>query len=158
MKTEKILALVAVVLAPCLAAIAQPTNNPPQSATATATVTAPAGAPPAPAPSEPGDTLAKPTENVVAAHGTSESPSAPESNALTNEPNGDEVSSEITLYDLPLSDAVKALALKANLNIQIEPKLVNTVGPDGHIHPHRAAQRGCQMEERHRPPGPGRFA
>ena len=32
---------------------------------------------------------------------------------------------------IPLPDAVNALALQAGLNIQFDPKLLNTVGPDG---------------------------
>jgi hypothetical protein len=34
-----------------------------------------------------------------------------------------------------LTDAVKALAAQAGINIQFDPKLLNTIGPDGHSIP-----------------------
>ena len=123
MKTENVFALIVVVLAPCLATVAQ---------TTTAT-TSPA--PTAPAPSEhpagPGDALAKPAEPSIVAHGTAPEPSTTEVVALTNEPGTDEVLETVVFDAIPLPDAVNALALQAGLNIQFDPKLLNTVGPDG---------------------------
>jgi type II secretory pathway component GspD/PulD (secretin) len=123
MKTENIFALIVVVLAPCLAAVAQ----------TPATPTAPAPTAPAPAvtpPSGPGDILAKPPEAAVVAHGTGTEQPAVQVVSLTNEL-GDEILDLVTFDGIPLPDAVRALALQAGLNIQFDPRLLNTVGPDG---------------------------
>jgi type II secretory pathway component GspD/PulD (secretin) len=133
MKTEKILAVITVVLASCLATIAQ-TNAPAPSATVSATVSAPSGPPPSANPAGPGDTLTKPPDAVSAAHGTGDEPAAPVA-SLTNEPGVDEVAPVIAFDGAPLPDAVNALALQANLNIQFDPKLLNAVGPDGRSTP-----------------------
>jgi len=122
MKTENIFALIVVVLAPCLATVAQ-TPAPP---------TAPLPTAPAPSgtTSGPGDTLAKPSEPSVVAHGTGTEQPAAEVISLTNEL-GDEILDPVTFDGIPLPDAVRALALQAGLNIQFDPRLLNTVGPDG---------------------------
>jgi type II secretory pathway component GspD/PulD (secretin) len=127
MKTENIFALIVVVLAPCLATVAQTTT----------TTTSPSPTAPAPSatPSSPGDALARPSEAAVVAHGTAPEPSATEAVALTNEPGTDEVLETVVFDAIPLTDAVNALALQAGLNIQFDPRLLNTVGPDGHAIP-----------------------
>ena len=51
--------------------------------------------------------------------------------ALTNEA-GDEILDPVAFDAIPLPDAVQALALQAGLNIQFDPKLLTTMGPDGH--------------------------
>jgi hypothetical protein len=135
MNIEKTFALAAAILAPCLATFAQQPQAPAPSAappaSASATVTVPVVPPPATSPSSgPGDTLANPSEASVVAHGTAPEPSA-EPASLTNEPGVDDIAPLITFDGAPLTDAVNALALQANLNIQFDPKLLNTIGPDG---------------------------
>jgi type IV pilus assembly protein PilQ len=127
MKTENVFALIVVVLAPCLATVAQTTT----------TTTSPAPTAPAPSatpPAGPGDVLAKPPEAAVVAHGTAAEQSAMQVVSLTNEV-GDEILDPVTFDGIPLPDAVRALALQAGLNIQFDPRLLNTVGPDGHSIP-----------------------
>src|ERR1700679_4037701 len=87
MKSEKILALIAVVLAPWRVVVAQTPNVQPVPGPGTITTTG-STAPPAPAP---GDTLAHPPEAAVIAHGTAPEVSTETPAALTNEPGVDEV-------------------------------------------------------------------
>jgi type II secretory pathway component GspD/PulD (secretin) len=122
MRTETIIALTVVVLAPCLATFAQ-------------TPAAPAApAPTAPAPGTTAATQAepmfKPAEPAVAVHGTGAETPASVVLSLTNEL-GDEVLDTVTFDGIPLTDAVRALALQAGLNIQFDPRLLTAVGPDG---------------------------
>jgi type II secretory pathway component HofQ len=132
MKTENIFALIVVVLAPCLATVAQTTTAP---TAPTPTAPAPSDTPPGARPSGPGDTLTKPPEAAVVVHGTgTEQPSA-QVVSLTNEPATDEVLETVSFDGEPLPDAIRALALHAGLNIQFDPRLLNTVGPDGHSIP-----------------------
>jgi type II secretory pathway component GspD/PulD (secretin) len=127
MKTENIFALIVVVLAPCLATVAQTTTT-----TTPPAPTAPApGAPPPAATAGPGDTLTKPPEAVVVAHGTGPEQPSVQVVSLTNEAATDEVLETVAFDGIPLPDAVRALALQAGLNIQFDPKLLNTIGPDG---------------------------
>ena len=133
MKYEKLLALIVVVLAPCLATFAQ-TNPPASSASVTSTVSAPTSPPPSANPAGPGDSLTKPPETVVSGHGSEPEPTAAIA-TLTNEPGVDEVAPVIAFDGAPLPDAVNALALQAGLNIQFDPKLLNSIGPDGHAIP-----------------------
>jgi type II secretory pathway component GspD/PulD (secretin) len=129
MKIDKIFALIVVVLAPCLATVAQTTN------TTTTTTTSPPS-PPAPEPGArptgPGDTLTKPPEATVVARGTAPEPAPPEVSPLTNEAPSDEVLETVSFDAIPLPDAIRALALQANLNIQFDPRLLNAVAADGH--------------------------
>jgi type II secretory pathway component GspD/PulD (secretin) len=129
MKIENIFALIVVVLAPCLAGVAQ---------TTTTTTTAPAPAPATPPPNSPaagqGDTLVKPLAPPVVAHGTAPEQPLPAGSA-TNDLPTDEMADVVAFDATPLPDAVNALALQANLNIQFDPRLLNTVGPDGHSIP-----------------------
>jgi type II secretory pathway component GspD/PulD (secretin) len=130
MKIQNIFALVAVVLAPCLATFAQTPTAP-----AAPLPTAPApGATPSPSSPYPGDTLVKPPEAAVVAHGTAPDQPAAQAVSLTNEM-GDEILDPVTFDGIPLPDAVRALALQAGLNLQFDPKLLSTVGPDGHVIP-----------------------
>lgn len=131
MKIKNLLVLIAVGLAPCLATMAQTTTP------ATAVAPTPAAPAPSASPSSPGpgDTLVPPTEAPVIAHGTAPEPPASVPVVLTNEPGGDEVLETVVFDGIPLTDAVNALALQAGLNIQFDPKLLNTVGPDGHAIP-----------------------
>ena len=129
MKTKNIFALIVVVLAPCLATVAQTTTTP-----ASAHPIRPEPATTAPSPSGPGDALAKPPEAAVVAHGTAPDQAPVPVVSLTNEL-GDEILDTVTFDGIPLPDAVRALALQAGLNIQFDPKLLNTVGPDGHSIP-----------------------
>jgi len=130
MKTENIFALIVVVLAPCLAAVAQTTTT---TTSPSPTAPAPVVTPPSSS-ANPGDTLAKPPEATVIAHGTGNEPPSAEVVTLTNEL-GDEILDPVTFDGIPLPDAVRALALQAGLNIQFDPRLLNTVGPDGHSIP-----------------------
>jgi Flp pilus assembly secretin CpaC len=130
MKIDKILALIVVVLAPCLATLAQ-TN----SASVSATVSAPTGPAPTAPTTSPGDVLTTPPEAVVAGHGTEPEPSASAAVTLTNEPGVDEVAPVISFDGAALPDAVSALAVEAGLNIQFDPRLLNSIGPDGHAVP-----------------------
>ncbi|MGP8198822.1 MAG: type II secretion system protein GspD [Limisphaerales bacterium] len=129
MKPKNIFALILVVLAPCLAAVAQQAITPPAP-----TPSAPAPATTAPSSSAPGDTIVRMQEPSVVAHGTGTEPSTTEVVALTNEL-GDEILDTVTFDGIPLPDAVRALALQAGLNIQFDPRLLNTVGPDGRSMP-----------------------
>jgi hypothetical protein len=45
--------------------------------------------------------------------------------------NGDDVADVVAFDDLELPNAVRQLALLANLNIQFDPRLLDVVGPDG---------------------------
>ncbi len=126
MKTENIFALIVVVLAPCLATVAQTTTTP--------AAPAPTAPEPSAHPAGPGDALAKPPEAAVVAHGTAPDQAPVPVVSLTNEL-GDEILDPVTFDGIPLPDAVRALALQAGLNIQFDPKLLNTVGPDGHSIP-----------------------
>lgn len=147
MKIEKILALTAIVLAPCVMTVAQePTPGAPTVPSAPAAPAVPPAAaapgaiistaqPTTPAAPAPGDTLAHPPEAAVIAHGTAAEIPAEAPVVLTNEPGVDEVAPVIAFDAAPLPDALNALALQANLNIQFDPKLLNTVGPDGHTIP-----------------------
>ena len=130
MKSKNIFALIVVVLASCLAASAQQAIIPPAptpSAPATGT-TPPSGS------TAPGDTIIRMQEASVVAHGTGNEPAATEVVALTNDM-GDEILETVTFDSIPLPDAVRALALQAGLNIQFDPRLLNTVGPDGRSMP-----------------------
>src|ERR1700722_9381180 len=128
MKIKNIFALIVIILATSLASVAQ------TIAPTTVPVTV-VPAPPAAPPPSPGDTLAKPPEAAVVAHGTAlEAPPA-ENLPLTNEPASDEVLETVAFDAIPLPDAVRALALQAGLNIQFDPRLLTTVGPDGHAIP-----------------------
>jgi type II secretory pathway component GspD/PulD (secretin) len=142
MKIENIFALVVVALAPCLAAVAQ-TNT-----TTTTTTTGPgAPAPSAPAPAatplappnaskeQVGDTGVKPPEPVVIAHGTEPDLTSSAGLTLTNLPGTDEVLEQVAFDAIPLDEAVRTLASGAHLNIQFDPRLLNTIGPDGHAAP-----------------------
>jgi type II secretory pathway component GspD/PulD (secretin) len=133
MKIVKFAALVVVGLAPWLAAVAQTPTAPPPAATA------PAGTPGTPPAANgaqnPGDTLSKQPEAPVVGHGTAPEPSASQPVALTNDAATDEIADVVAFDSTPLTDAVNALALQANLNIQFDPKLLTTVGPDGHAVP-----------------------
>jgi type II secretory pathway component GspD/PulD (secretin) len=125
MKTENIFALIVVVLASCLATVAQTPTTPTAPAP-----TAPAPAAPPPSSSSgPGDVLPR-IEGAVVAHGTGTEQPAVQVFSLTNEL-GDEILDPVTFDGIPLPDAVRALALQAGLNIQFDPRLLNTVGPDG---------------------------
>ncbi len=139
MKTENILALIVVVLAPCLATVAQTT-------TTTTTPSAPAPAAPAPSsanpPSSPnapsarvGDTLSKTPDSVVVAHGSEPEQLPSNVVTLTNMPGSDEVQDVVAFDSIPLDEAVRMLALKAGLNIIFDPKVLSNVGPDGHAVP-----------------------
>jgi len=55
--------------------------------------------------------------------------------AITNGTGSGEILQTVVFKDTPLPDAVNTLALQANLNIQFDPKLLTTVGPDGHAIP-----------------------
>jgi type IV pilus assembly protein PilQ len=126
MKTERILALIVVVLASCLTAVSQTPPAPAPSAPA------PSATPPTPgtAAAAAAEPMFKPSEPAVVAHGTGTEPAASEVMSLTNEM-GDEILDTVTFDAIPLPDAVRALALQAGLNIQFDPRLLTTVGPDG---------------------------
>jgi Flp pilus assembly secretin CpaC len=135
MKTENIVALIVVVLAPCLAAVAQTTNTTP-TAPVPGTSLQPMPSTPPNAPSTAtGDTLARPLDTVLAAHGTEPEQFQSGVVTLTNAPGTDEVLEKVTFDAIPLDEAVRALANGAHLNIQFDPKLLNSVGPDGHAVP-----------------------
>jgi type II secretory pathway component HofQ len=130
MKIEHFCALIAVALASCLAAVAQtPTPTaPPPSPTTQAN-----GTPNAPA-SQPGAVLSPPEQPAVVAHGTGSDVVATPGTVLTNE-SGDEVLDPVAFDGIPLTEALEALALQAGINIQFDPKLISTMGPDGHVVP-----------------------
>src|ERR1039458_4794170 len=133
MKIENILALIVVVLAPCLATVAQTTPTAPPAAVVPSTP-APAPAPNTPAAGQ-GDVLPKGAEASVVAHGTATDQPPQNVLSLTNESPNDEVREVVLFNDIPLTDAVKTLALEANLNIIFDPRLLNTTGPDGRTIP-----------------------
>ena len=127
MKTENIFALIVVVLAPCLATVAQTTTTPAAPApTAPEPSAHPAGPGRRPRPNRP----KQPSSRMARPPTVHRSPVV----SLTNEL-GDEILDPVTFDGIPLPDAVRALALQAGLNIQFDPKLLNTVGPDGHSIP-----------------------
>jgi len=136
MKTQNIFALIIVVLASSLTTFAQTATTtttttpaaPPPGASGTISPPSPPNAPSARA----GDTLAKPPESVVIAHGSEPDQTAANVIVLTNLPGSDEVQDRVAFDSIPLDEAVRMLALKAGLNIIFDPKLLNTVGPDGH--------------------------
>jgi type II secretory pathway component GspD/PulD (secretin) len=129
MKTANIFALIVVVLASCVATVAQTVPTAPAPSASESGATTP------PSSVTPGDTLAKMPEAAVVAHGTAPEVPAAEAIILTNEPGADEVLDPVTFDGIPLPDAVRALALQAGINIQFDPRLLNTVGPDGHSIP-----------------------
>jgi type II secretory pathway component GspD/PulD (secretin) len=132
MKNKNILALIVIVLAPCLAAVAQTPEPTFPPSTVTSALTAPPGpSVPPNAPPNQSDTLAKPTEEPVVAHGTAAEQTSSETTPLTNEL-GDEILDPVAFDQIPLDAAVRALASQAGLNIIFDPKLLNAVGPDGH--------------------------
>jgi type II secretory pathway component GspD/PulD (secretin) len=135
MKIAKLIALVAVTVTPCLVARAQTPPIPPGTTPPAGGPSQTTASPIAPVPSTTaGDSLVKPPEAPVVAHGSGPD-AAPEPGVqLTNEPS-DEIAPVIAFDSAPLPDAVSALALQAGLNIQFDPKLMNTVGPDGHTIP-----------------------
>lgn len=128
MKIVKLLALVLVVFAPCRAAFAQlPPITPGTVPPTVGSQTTPGGSP-----NSAGDTLVKPPEAPIVGHGTAPEPTATQPVTLTNEAGTDEVADVVAFNQTPLTDAVSALALQANLNIQFDPKLLTAIGPDGH--------------------------
>ena len=132
MKIVNVVALVVVVLAPCLATSAQ--TPPAPVPTGTPASSAAAATPNGSAPGQ-GDTLSKEPPAPVVGHGTAPEPSATQTVTLTNDAGVDEVADVVAFDQTPLTDAVNALALQANLNIQFDPKLLTTIGPDGHAVP-----------------------
>lgn len=56
---------------------------------------------------------------------------APAPENLPTSTNADNVVDLVAFDAVPLTDAVRTLALQAGLNIQFDPKLVNAVGPNG---------------------------
>lgn len=136
MKTRHIFALVAIALGPCLA-LAQTPTAPAPAATVPA---APAPAttpqtPPTTSGTGPTDALTHPPEQSVIAHGSAPEATAAPGMVLTNEAGTDEVLDTVSFDAIPLTDAVKALASQAGINVQFDPKLISTVGPDGHVVP-----------------------
>jgi type II secretory pathway component GspD/PulD (secretin) len=128
MKIVKLLALILVVLAPCLATYAQTPTIPPGTV-----------APPSPNPTPvsgtapgQGDSLVKQPDSPTVEHGTAPEPAPAQPVILTNDTSTDEVADVVAFDQTPLTDAVNALALQANLNIQFDPKLLTAMGPDGH--------------------------
>jgi type II secretory pathway component GspD/PulD (secretin) len=131
MKTAKLLALTLVALALAGITFAQTTAvapAPPQVVAPTPGTSSPVS------PSAPGqgDVLVKPPDAPVVGHGTAAEPAPVQTTVLTNDTSTDEVADVVAFDQTPLTDAVNALALQANLNIQFDPKLLSTVGPDGH--------------------------
>ncbi len=124
MKTRNTLALLALILAPCLVTVAQ------EATTTAPTPSAPAPAVTAPTASAAGSVLIKPNDAPVIAHGTGSEPVAP-TTVLTNIPGTDEVI-DLEFDALPLPEAVSALALQSGINIIFDPKLLEAAGPDGH--------------------------
>ena len=130
MKIRNLFALAVIAIAPCLA-IAQ-TPVAPNPAT---TATVPPGATPTPTPpgaTAQGDTLTHPPEQSVIAHGTAPDVAPVTGVSLTNDPTTDDILDTVSFDAIPLTDAVKALALQAGINVQFDPKITSTVGPDGH--------------------------
>jgi len=132
MKIKEFIALIAVALTPCLSAIAQQ----PATTTPTPAPTAPAPTTGTPAPpnasaTQSGSVLSPPPEAAVVAHGTGVESVPTQGVVLTNE-TGDEVLDPVAFDGIPLNEAVEALALQAGINIQFDPKLLTTMGPDGH--------------------------
>jgi type II secretory pathway component GspD/PulD (secretin) len=133
MKTAKLFALMGTGLLTCLATVAQtPTAPAPTAPAPTAATQSPDSSS---ASTTPGDTLPKSTDVPVIGHGTGPEPQLTQPVVLTNEPETDEVLETVVFDGIPLPDAVNALALQAGVNIQFDPKLLNTVGPDGHTIP-----------------------
>lgn len=129
MKNKNILAIILViVVASCAVTFAQQTNGPvlTQGMPGNPTPNAPAAAA--------GDVLARPSEAPVAVHGTAPEAPAP-TVTLTNEPGVDPILDQVTFDGVPLTEAVQGLALRANLNIEFDPKLLTAIGPDGHAVP-----------------------
>ena len=128
MKTVNLFAVMAVILASCAATLAQTLPGAPAPAAPTPAV--PSGSP-STTPST-GDSLGRPPEAPVVAHGTDTDTVRPNVVSLTNDSGADELQEVVQFNDIPLTEAVKSLALKANLNIIFDPKLLTANGPDGH--------------------------
>jgi type II secretory pathway component GspD/PulD (secretin) len=127
MKIGYVLAVIVVVLAPCLAMSGQPnttmpaaagTNIPPVAVTAPAPTAAPAPAPePGPPPLQEGRAV-------------SYAPLVGPDATVSNLPASEEEETDVTFNDVALTDAITPLALQAGQNIVFDPSLL--MAPDGH--------------------------